>query len=82
MKDILTSIFYDDFLRPQGKDVLKPPYTPAEASLCEWLEKLDAHTAGELERDIKMIAIEQRDQAFYNGARFGAQLITELLNSN
>lgn len=79
MFDILTAIYYDELQGLRGKPVLKPPCTTAENLLRKQLETLDPQTAGELEKRIRCVAAEQRNQAFLNGARFGAQLMAELL---
>lgn len=78
MFDILTAILYDEPLHLRGKKPLDPPYSAAEQQVENDLRKLDDAAAEELEKKIRALVSEYRNQAFVSGARFGARLALEL----
>ena len=80
MYDILTALQYGELSDLRGKPPMKPPYTIAENRILSHLQALDSEDALELQRDIRVLAIEQRNAAFQTGVRFGAQLMLQLLN--
>ena len=79
MFDILNAIYYGELTDLRGKSPMKQPYTIAEERVLHQLRALDSETAGDLQRAIRVLAVEQRDAAFTSGVRFGAQLMLQLL---
>ncbi len=79
MFDILTAVFHDDPLQYGTSCYLKEPQTTAERQVKSRLDALDAETAKKLETCIEALAQEQGEQAFRSGARFGAQMMAQLL---
>lgn len=79
MFDILTAVFHDDPLQYGTACCLKEPQTLAERQMKCRLEAPGAEEAKELERRIKALVQKQGEAAFRSGARFGAQLIAQLL---
>ncbi len=79
MLDILTAVFHDDPLQYGTACCLEEPQTTAERQVKCRLEALDAEDARELEGRIKALVQEQGEAAFRSGARFGAQLMAQLL---
>lgn len=78
MYDILTAILYDEPFHFRDKKPLTSPYSVAELAVVNDLRKLDDGAAEELEKKIRMVVSEYRNQAFLTGVRFGAQLALEL----
>lgn len=79
MYDILTAIYYGELSGLRGKSPMKQPYSIAEQRIQNRLREMDPKTAKELRREIRALAMEQRDKAFQCGVRFGAQLTAQLL---
>ena len=79
MLDILTNIYHDDPLQYGTVCYLKEPQTIAERQVKSRLGALDAKDAEELEARIEALVREQGELAFHSGARFGAQLMIQLL---
>ena len=79
MYDILTAIYYGELPSLRGKSPMKQPYSIAEQRIQNYLREMDPKTAEELRREIQVLALEQRDEAFQCGVRFGAQLTVQLL---
>ncbi len=79
MFDILTAIFHDDPLQYGTTCCLREPQTTAERQVKGRLDGLDRADAEELESRIEALAREQGERAFRSGARFGAQMMAQLL---
>lgn len=79
MYDILTALHYGELTGLRGKSPMEAPYTIAEERVYRKLHTLEPKAAEEFQRDIQALALEQRDAAFSSGVRFGAQLMTQLL---
>lgn len=79
MYDILTAIFHDDPLQFATVCSLRDPQTTAGRQVKSRLNGLDADAAKELESHIDALVWEQSELAFCSGARFGAQMMTQLL---
>lgn len=79
MYDILSAIYYEELTGLRGKRPMEPPYSDAEDHILYALHTLDPRAAMELKRNIRSLAIEQRDSAFQTGVHFGAQLMAQLL---
>lgn len=79
MFDILTALHYGELTGLRGKSPMEAPYTIAEERVYRKLHTLEPKAAEEFQRDIQALALEQRDAAFSSGVRFGAQLMTQLL---
>ena len=79
MLDILTAIFHDDPLSLGLVCSLENPRTPEEDKIKIQLRVVDEKVAKALKSSIEDLANHQAEQAFYSGARFGAQLMRQLL---
>ena len=79
MYDILTAIVDDEPCGLRGKRPMKPPYSPAELRIQRRLEAMTPKTAEAFRREIRALAVEQRDAAFRSGVRFGAQMTAQML---
>ena len=82
MFDILTAILYDEPFHFRGKKPLVSPYSVAELAVANDLRKMDDEIAEELEKKIRAVVGEYRNQAFLTGTRFGAQLMAQLLEEH
>ena len=82
MFDILTAIFHDDPLQFGTVCCLQSPQTTAERQVKNRLNSLDAEAAKELEPRVEALVREQSELAFCSGARFGAQMMAQLLEEH
>ncbi|WP_295582862.1 hypothetical protein [uncultured Oscillibacter sp.] len=78
MYNILEAIYYDEPLGLRGKSPLEPPLTAAETRVLSHLQALPPREAEVLSRELRAMAMEQRNTAFSAGTRFGAQLMLQL----
>jgi len=79
MLDILSAFYHDG---PFSFDVLSSldnPVTTEEHKLRTQLRTVDEKVAEALKTSIEVLADKQAERAFYSGARFGAQLMAQLL---
>jgi len=81
MLDLLTAVFHDDPLRYGTACYLEQPQTTAERQVKCRLDALDTEDAAELEGRINALVQEQGELAFCSGARFGAQMMAQLLEN-
>ena len=79
MSNILVQIYHDDPLSYQTLCNIDSPQTPEERHVAAQLRAVDGETAEKLKAGIRVLADRQSEEAFYNGVRFGAQLMAELL---
>lgn len=80
MVDILTALQYDELTDLRGKEPMEAPYTIAEERILRQLHTMEPKAADAFQREIQVLAREQRDAAFQTGIRFGAQLMAQLLD--
>lgn len=81
MYDILTGIYHDELTGLRGKGPMEAPYTVAEERILRELRALEPKAAEDIRHEIQALALEQRNAAFRTGARFGAQLMAQLLEN-
>ncbi|WP_295755485.1 hypothetical protein [uncultured Oscillibacter sp.] len=79
MTNILAQIYHDDPLSYQTLCNIDSPQTPEERHVAAQLRAVDGETAEKLKAGIRVLADRQSEEAFYDGVRFGAQLMAELL---
>ena len=79
MTNILAQIYHDDPLSYQTLCNIDSPQTPEERHVAAQLRAVDGETAEKLKAGIRILADRQSEEAFYDGVRFGAQLMAELL---
>ena len=79
MTNILAQIYHDDPLSYQTLCNIDSPQTPEERHVAALLRAVDGETAEKLKAGIRVLADRQSEEAFYDGVRFGAQLMAELL---
>lgn len=79
MLDILSAILYDESMDLRGKGTFQEPYTTAERQVLAQLSTLDSAAADNLKPRIYALVQEQCGDAFLSGARFGAQLMAQLM---
>ena len=79
MSNILVQIYHDDPLSYQTLCNIDSPQTPGERHVAAQLRAVDEETAEKLKAGIRVLADRQSEEAFYDGVRFGAQLMAELL---
>ena len=79
MSNFLNAIYHDDPLSYQTLCNIDSPQTPEERHVAAQLRAVDGETAEKLKAGIRVLADRQSEEAFYNGVRFGAQLMAELL---
>ena len=82
MFDILTAIFHDDPLQFATVSSLRDPQTTAGRQVKSHLIGLNIESTKELEARIDALVWEQSELAFCSGARFGAQMIAQLLEEH
>nr|WP_325212536.1 hypothetical protein [uncultured Oscillibacter sp.] len=79
MSNLLNAIYHDDPLSYQTLCSIDSPQTPGERHVAAQLRAADEETAEKLKAGICVLADRQSEEAFYNGVRFGAQLMAELM---
>lgn len=79
MSTILHSIYHDDFRALETLSSLEAPQCEEERKIATQLRAVDEEIAEALIPSIEALADKQAEQSFYNGVRFGAQLMAELL---
>ena len=79
MSNFLNAIYHDDPLSYQTLCNIDSPQTPEERHVAAQLRAVDGETAEKLKAGIRVLADRQSEEAFYDGVRFGAQLMAELL---
>ena len=79
MFDILTALQYGELTNLRGKGPMEAPYTVVEERILGRLHALEPKAADDLQHEIQVLALEQRDAAFHTGLCFGAQLMAQLL---
>ena len=79
MSNFLNAIYHDDPLSYQTLCSIDSPQTPEERHVAAQLRAVDEETAEKLKAGIRILADRQSEEAFYDGVRFGAQLMAELL---
>lgn len=79
MSTILHSIYHDDPLALATLSSLEAPQCEEERKIAAQLRAVDEEIAEALIPSIEALADKQAEQSFYNGVRFGAQLMAELL---
>ena len=79
MLDILSALYHEDPIIPDLLCNLDHPETPEERKVAVQLRAIDENAAEALRSGILGLADSQTERAFYSGARFGAQLMVQLL---
>ena len=79
MSHFLNAIYHDDPLSYRTLCSIDSPQTPEERHVAAQLRAVDEETAKKLKAGIRILANRQSEESFYNGVRFGAQLMAELL---
>ena len=80
MLDTLAALQYGELTGLRGKSPMEAPYTIAEERIICQLHALEPKAAEAFQKEIQVLALEQRDAAFHTGVRFGAQLMARLLD--
>ncbi len=81
MFDILAAVYHDDPLSLGVLSCLENPSTPEEDKIRIQIRAVDEKAAEALMPSIEALADKQAERAFYSGARFGAQLMRQLLGN-
>lgn len=79
MLDILSALYHDDLITLDVSCNLDDPETPEERKVAVQLRAIDENAAEALRSGILSLADSQAERAFCSGARFGAQLMVQLL---
>ena len=81
MIDILKSIYHDELESQQVFCNLDTPENADEKRIVTQLRAIDEDAAEVLKSSIEELADHQAEHAFYCGIRFGAQLMSQLLEN-
>ena len=79
MSKILKATYHNDPLALATLSSLEAPQCEEERKIAAQLRAVDEKAAEALISSIEALADKQAERTFYNGVRFGAQLMAELL---